>query len=222
MRRGVIHPCQPGVADEVFFEVGINRALTAQPREGPLCMMTQLHLGKLIRTRNAKRGARRGRFDVDLDEGGAGSASHPGDFESIQATRGDDLGLSLRIGHENFKESGKIGVGQFLGLAAEEATDVTARNSAEPGDIALVQMTAFGPALQGNVEIAHDHEWTPNGNPRWTRIRRSSWPPDGVPPQSEIPENQSAIFLSTRLHDKQQLRFGNMAARRIASEARGK
>jgi hypothetical protein len=83
------HSKHLGVADEVFLQFGIDRALAAQIGNRALGVATQFPVWKFIRFCFLGRHVA---FDADLDQFG------PRVDAGIHAARGDEFSLGLRVG----------------------------------------------------------------------------------------------------------------------------
>jgi hypothetical protein len=139
------HAGEFGVADKVTLQLGIERALAAQPGKGPFGLLAQRDLRKLRFAALARRGA----FDFDFDQ--LSARPYPG----IHAARGDQLGLGVGIGGKEAQDGGEVRVGEFMSLAAEQPADVAFGEAAAAGDGALIEPMALGLALESDAEIAH-------------------------------------------------------------------
>ena len=149
----LLHAGQFRVAHKVLLQLGINRALTAQPGKRALRLMTQFNMVEFSGARSWKFGAGRvGFLDADLDQ--FRSRADAG----IHAARGDEFGLGLRVGRKGFEQRGEIGVREFGELAAQEAADVAFGDAALFGEVALVHVATFEATLQGDAEVAHGRE----------------------------------------------------------------
>lgn len=143
-----LHAGEFGVADEMLLEIWIQWALAAEPSECALGFGGKRDvwvgegrlLGGVVRP-----------FDADLDKINAGRAGGAGAFPDVHATRGDKLGLGERVGGEGLQDGNKVCVGEFLGLAAEQAADEAFREAGTPGQVALVEAPTLGLALEGGA-----------------------------------------------------------------------
>ena len=145
----LFHARQASVADQVFLQVRVDRALAAEPGKGAFCFLAQANLLKFGFP------GRRGGRELYFDQAGAGSADGGG--LGVPAAGGDELGLGERVGGEDFEDGGEVLVGELVRLAAEEAADITTGQTGPPGNVALVELAALGLALEGNAEIAHSN-----------------------------------------------------------------
>jgi hypothetical protein len=126
---------------------------------------------------------RRGAFDFDFNQLGAGGPSGAG--FGVHAPGGDQLSLGELVGGEYLQDRGEVLVGEFVGLAAEKAASMTAGEISAPGDVTLIKVVTLGLALKGNAEIAHlfvlrvPSYGTMRGWQQgwWLRIPNSDFPP---------------------------------------------
>ena len=147
------HPRQFRVANQVFLEVGVERALTAQPGKRALGFGTEFNMRERCRGTSGECRGRIGFLDTDLNQFRAQGVSDTCLY--IHAARDDEFRLGLRVGGEGFEQGDKVGVGQVARLAAEQTADVAARNAAGFGEVALVHRATFEAALKGDGEVAH-------------------------------------------------------------------
>jgi len=148
----LFHAGQAGVANQMLFQIRVDRALAAQPGEGVFGLLTQMNLldgppllGPLPRRR-------RGRclwFNADLDEVRARSDA------GIHAAGGDQFGLGDLVGGKDFEDGDEVLVGEVVRLATEQTADVALGQATRPCEFALIQAAAFGQALEGGAEITH-------------------------------------------------------------------
>lgn len=148
MNQLLFHAGKAGVADEVFLEVGVERALAAQPGEGAFGLLGELNLREV-----APRFIWRRTFDPNLDQISAECAEGGG--LGVHATCSDELGLGERVGRENFDEGEKVFVRELVEFAAEQSADVALGDAATTGDVALSKAATLGLALEGDAEVAH-------------------------------------------------------------------
>ena len=149
MAAELFHAGEFGVADEVFLEVRVEGALAAQPGEGAFCFLTQMNLRKLRFSFVGLAGA----LDFDFDQVGAGGAKGAG--LGVLTTGGNQLGLGERVGGEDFEDRVEVLIGKLVGVATEQAANITTGEAASAGDVALVELPPLGLTLEGDAEIAH-------------------------------------------------------------------
>lgn len=193
MTRWLLQTRQTGVANEVFLKVWVDRALAAKPGESAFCFLTQVNLFKFWFS------GRRCAFDFDFDQVGAGCADGGG--LGVLAPGRDQLGLGKRVGGEDLQQGGEVLVGQLVGLATEQAANITTGEIGPPGDVALVEPAALGLALEGDGEVGHGGmEWWSGGMMGTGLVDK--WI-DGLVSCGR------AIFLADGLHYVQHCEFGN-------------
>ena len=159
----LLHARQAGVANQVPLQVRVEGALTAQPGESTLCLLTQMDLRKL----HFAFLGRAGDFHFDFDQVGARRAS--GTSLGVHAAGGNQLGLGELVSGEDFQEGDEVLVRKLVGFSVEQAADVTLGEAAPPGEFALVELAALGLAMEGDAEIAH---WLGDGG--WLRVDGST------------------------------------------------
>lgn len=152
---GLTHPGQFGVADQVLFEVRIQRTLASEPGERTLGFPREFDLRKGRGGRRVGRDGDGGFVDADVNEFGAGADA------GVHAAGGDEFGLGLGVGGEGVEQRSEVGVGEFGELAAQEAAEVAAGDAALAGEVGLVHLASLQATLQGDAEVAH------NGGRRW-------------------------------------------------------
>ena len=150
--RGLLHPHQTSIANQVLLQVRVEGALTAQPGKGTFCLLTQMK-PRQTRFGFLSRGVA---FDFDFDQLSARRAGRSG--PGILATGGDQLGLGQLVGGEDLQDGGEVLVGEVVGGSAEQTADVALGQAGPPGQVALVEVALLGLALEGDAEITHAGE----------------------------------------------------------------
>jgi len=171
--KNLFHAGEFGVADEVLLQIGIERALAPQPRKRALGFLTQFNEGILRLPRHRRLAGRGARRLPDVDVHQFRARANPG----VHAARGDEFGLTLGIGGEYFQQVGEVGVGQFVEVTAQQPADVTPRDAAELGEVALVHLATFKSPLQRDGKVAHEREVVSGQWPvaSWERKKWKRW-----------------------------------------------
>ena len=155
----LLHAEEAGVANQVLLQGGVEGTLMAQPGKSTLGPLTQMDLRKL----GFSLLGRAGDFHFDFDQVGARAARGTG--FGIQTAGGDQLGLGQLVGGEESQDGGEVLIGEFVGFTAKQPANIAAREAGPPGDVALIEMTALGLALEGSAEITHGEV-----EGRWLRV----------------------------------------------------
>ena len=138
------HSGEARIANQMFLQLGIQRALTAQPSEGTLGLTTQ---SQLVR-RNLVNGCCCA-FDSHFDQ----FRSWPN--PRIHASRRHQFGLRARLSRKHFQNRDEIRFRDLLRFTAHYPADEASRETAPPCQLTLVELTIVRLPLQRHAEIAH-------------------------------------------------------------------
>ena len=143
----LFHPRQPRVANKVPLQVGVDRTLAAQPREGAFCFMAQIDFFKFAGFSVTDR------FDLTFDRDLHKVSTRSG--SNIKTSRRNKRGLVARVSPENSKDGGHIRIVDGLLIALEQARDMAAAQAGFTRKVRLLEPMPFRQPVQRGAEIAH-------------------------------------------------------------------
>lgn len=146
-KAGSLHARQTGVANQVFLQISVDRALAAQPLKSTFRFMTQLNILNIAFASAAL--SLSFALDGDLDQFSTRT------IPNVHAACRNKFSLVTRVAAEGAEKRGHVGIVHEFLVASKQARNVTASETGFTHNVSLLDVVPFGDAFQGCAEVAH-------------------------------------------------------------------